>query len=260
MAMNMAPVISAKTVKIDEGVVQTVDLASTAVDPDGDPITFDLFSQNGLPTGVSINNQGVVTLDTTDFSYQTMAAGETKTFNLQYSASDGKNAPSIQTFTITVTGVNDPASISNLTPDAVSVTEDVGVDANGNLTVSGTLAPGDIDNGENFFASTAPVGAAGNFGTLSLDQFGQYTYTVNNSLAAVQALGAGETHTDTFTVKTVDGTTKDITFTIKGAADAVVLPVTANDVLAVVEDAALATVNLGSNDTIPQGVTRSMPL
>ena len=54
-------------------------------------------------------------------------------------------------------------------------------------------------------------------GTLALSANGQYTYTVANS--ATQYLGLGETKIDTFTVKTADGTTKDVTFTISGTND-----------------------------------------
>ena len=50
-----------------------------------------------------------------------------------------------------------------------------------------------------------------------------WTYTLNNSNAAVQALNAGQTLTDTFTATTVDGTAQLVTVTINGANDAAVI-------------------------------------
>jgi len=42
--------------------------------------------------------------------------------------------------------------------------------------------------------------ATGSYGTLAVTQTGAWTYTLNNSLASVQALAAGQTVTDTITV------------------------------------------------------------
>ena len=54
-----------------------------------------------------------------------------------------------------------------------------------------------------------------------------WTYTLDNSNAAVQALNVGQTLTDTFTVTTVDGTAQLVTVTINGANDAAVITGTA---------------------------------
>ena len=56
---------------------------------------------------------------------------------------------------------------------------------------------------------------------------GVWTYTLDNSNAAVQALNVGDTLTDTFTVTTVDGTAQVVTITINGANDAAVITGTA---------------------------------
>ena len=50
-----------------------------------------------------------------------------------------------------------------------------------------------------------------------------WTYTLDDSNAAVQALNAGQTLTDTFTASTVDGTAQVVTITINGANDAAVI-------------------------------------
>ena len=49
---------------------------------------------------------------------------------------------------------------------------------------------------------------------------GLWTYTLDDNNAAVQALNAGETLTDTFTATTVDATQQLVTITINGANDA----------------------------------------
>ena len=49
---------------------------------------------------------------------------------------------------------------------------------------------------------------------------GVWTYTLDNKNCAVQALDDGDTLTDTFTVKTVDGTPMVVTITIHGSNDA----------------------------------------
>ena len=53
--------------------------------------------------------------------------------------------------------------------------------------------------------STATDGASG-YGSYTLTAAGLWTYTLDNSNAAVQALNVGQTLTDTFTATTVDGT------------------------------------------------------
>ncbi|RWD96991.1 VCBS domain-containing protein, partial [Mesorhizobium sp.] len=66
-------------------------------------------------------------------------------------------------------------------------------------------------------------------GTLSINAAGEWSYALNEDDAAVQALNVGDPAlTDTITVQTSDGTTKDITITINGANDAAVI--TANGV------------------------------
>src|SRR4029078_12735016 len=57
------------------------------------------------------------------------------------------------------------------------------------------------------------------YGTYTLTATGVWTYSLDDSNAAVQALNAGETLTDRFTATTIDGTTQGVTITIDGAND-----------------------------------------
>lgn len=96
-------------------------------------------------------------------------------------------------------------------PDTGAVTEDTGV-SGGNLSTSG-----DVDY---LFFSDAGAWTAetitGAYGSeLVIDEDGVWTYTADNSNAAIQALDTGETLTEVFTVTSNNGTTT-ITITING--------------------------------------------
>ena len=58
---------------------------------------------------------------------------------------------------------------------------------------------------------------------MTIDASGNWTYTLDNANAAVQALPLGATMNDTVTVTAIDGTTHDITITITGTNDAAVI-------------------------------------
>ncbi len=84
-------------------------------------------------------------------------------------------------------------------------------------TVNGDLDATDVDNDLDGWKAVT-VGAT-QYGSYSITDRGQWTYTVNNSNAAVQALNVGTTLTDTFTAETTDGTTQVVRITINGAND-----------------------------------------
>ncbi len=172
-------------------------------------------------SGITLDaTTGLVTVDPKAADYQSLIAGEQKAIELAYTISDGKgNVSTPAKLTLTVTGVNDAAVIGAPEAGKDQVTEDVAPDANGNLVVSGKLSITDADAGQAGFSTDAPVGDAANLGALTLDASGNYVYTVNNAKPAVQALAANEVHEDKFLVKSIDGTTKTVTFKVIGAND-----------------------------------------
>ncbi len=119
-----------------------------------------------------------------------------------------------------VVGISGDATIG--VPTNADVTEDSsGTDT---LSVSGTIPVSDPEAWSallNFQVQPA----AGTLGTLLLagdgayrgTSTGQYTYFVDN--AAVQFLGAGVVHTDSFTVRAMDGTAAVVSFRITGVND-----------------------------------------
>ena len=71
--------------------------------------------------------------------------------------------------------------------------------------------------------------SASGYGSYTLDREpGVWTYTLDDSNTAVQALNAGETLIDTFTAVTTDGTQQLVTITINGRNDAAVISGAAN--------------------------------
>ncbi len=91
----------------------------------------------------------------------------------------------------------------------------------GQISTGGTLSVADSDAGQATFQ--AQPGTNGAYGTFTLAADGTWTYTANNSQAAIQQLGDGQTLTETFTVKAADGTTSSVTVTINGTNDAAVI-------------------------------------
>jgi VCBS repeat-containing protein len=111
--------------------------------------------------------------------------------------------------TVTIVGTNDVAVITGNSTGAV--TEDITLGASGQLNVS------DVDAGQSSFQAQSAT--AGTYGSFSIDATGSWAYSLNNTGANVQALAANEVATETFTVKSFDGTQKVVTLTITGTND-----------------------------------------
>ncbi|MES3009366.1 MAG: VCBS domain-containing protein, partial [Pseudomonadota bacterium] len=162
---------------------------------------------------LSINAAGDYTYTVANSAVQYLGAGDTKTDTFTVTSLDGTT----KDVNFAVNGNNDTAVIGE--PTVSGVTEDLNP-VNGDLSASGTIAISDVDQNQAGF-QTSVAGAQGNLGSLALQTDGNYTYTVANS--AVQYLGAGQTKVDSFTIKALDGTAKDVAFTIIGANDTPVL-------------------------------------
>ncbi len=129
-----------------------------------------------------------------------------------YKVSDGPRT-AIATVSITLTGVNDAATIAG--DFSGSVTED---SASGG-SASGTLVINDVDTGE---AKLVAGVLEGTYGAFTFDaETGKWTYVLNNSATATNALSEGQLVQDTLTITSLDGTaSRTIEVTIVGANDA----------------------------------------
>jgi len=161
-----------------------------------------------------------------------------------YTVSDGTDeSASTATVTLNVTAVSDAAVIGGV--DTGSVTEDMNA-VHGMLSNTGRLTISDPDTGEAMFRTGGITAGAGALGSLSITSDGVWTYTVAN--ADVQYLNAGQTKTETFTVKSADGTSHEVVITIIGINDAAVIG--GGDTGAVTEDLNVTSGNLSSTGTL----------
>src|SRR6185295_308820 len=139
--------------------------------------------------------------------YDYLKPGETTDLVVTFQASDGDATSNGWPVTLTVSGVNDAATITGDTTG--TVTEDSGVAATGKLTVT------DLDHDESHTEQATDVAAK--YGTWSVDADGNWSYKLDDSNADVNKLGAKDTLTDTFTVNSLDGSaSQSVTITIQG--------------------------------------------
>jgi len=197
--------------------VGTLNLLAGASDVDASDIlsTQNVTLVSGDDSGMSVVGDSI-TVDPSLYSY--LGDGESEVVEYSYDVVDGNGGVVSQTATITVTGVNDAAVISG---DISGTTvEDSGA------TIAGTLLAADVDNADNVFLMGSGAAA---YGTYAVDAAGEWTYTLDDSNADVDALNVGDILTDSFVVLSEDGTPQTVTITIDGANDAPVVtgPVTA---------------------------------
>src|SRR5207249_2766253 len=137
-------------------------------------------------------------LDPSDAAFQHLAQGQTTTVTVSYGISDGiATTPASVAFT--VTGTNDaPVITSAAQSGAVSEGDALPAVAR---SASGQVTFSDVDASD---THSLTVSTAATHGSASVDPDGTWHYAVADS-GAVDALAAGETMTDSFTVKVDDG-------------------------------------------------------
>jgi VCBS repeat-containing protein len=192
----------------------------TNTDVDNAPNTFTTVSAptesaRGFGTfTMTANGVWAYTIDQANHAVQALNVGDTLTDTFTVTTIDGTP----QVVTVTIHGANDAAIISGATTG--SVIED-GADRCGKPTATGMLTDTDVDNMPNRFTSVnCPTASDGGYGTFTMTADGVWTYKLDDANCAVQALDAGHTLTDTFTVTSIDGTAQVVTITIHGANDA----------------------------------------
>ncbi len=165
---------------------------------------------------------------------QSLGSGATLTETLTVQSVDGTT----QNIVITINGTNDAAVISGATTG--EVTEQ---DAS-TLNTTGSLSVTDTDSGE---ASFTAATVTGSYGSLTIDASGSWSYEADNSQTAIQALGSGDTLTETLSVQSLDGTTENVVITINGINNAAIISGTTTGTVSE-EDA--ATLNASGTLTI----------
>ncbi len=246
---NDGPVANPDTNTIAEDAVAAVtgNVLTNDTDVDtGDALTVTSTGPQTGPYGtVTIAADGAYsfTLNNGNAAVQALGVGQTLTQSFNYTISDGNGGTSISTLTITITGTNDGPTAN---ADVATIAEDTVAPVTGNVLTNDT----DVDTGE-VLTVTTTGGQAGTYGSVTIAANGAYSYTLNNANPAVQALGVGQTLTETFSYSISDGhggtSTSTLTITITGTNDG---PVANADAATIAEDTvAPVTGNLLTNDT-----------
>ena len=136
-----------------------------------------------------------------DSTFDSLNVGQSVSDTFTVKAADGTQT-SVQ---VTINGTNDAAVLSSAD---VTLAE-----TNAPLTTGGTLTITDVDSSATFQVQSNVEGTNGKF---SIDANGAWTYTANS---AFDSLNVGDSISDTFTVKSFDGTSTAVKVTINGTAD-----------------------------------------
>ena len=192
----------------------STDLLANATDVDGQvlsvsAVTFSVDGQaiSGLPAGVALNGSQL-SVNPTDRAFDSLAVGQSKTIQVNYTISDGEGGFTSASETITITGSNDVATVSSAN---ITVLES---NAASTLNASGQLVITDVDAGD---LSVRAQDVKANYGNFHINTDGSWTYTGNG---AHDELKAGQQVSDSITVTSLDGTgTGVITVTIQGSND-----------------------------------------
>ncbi|TAN53603.1 MAG: tandem-95 repeat protein, partial [Methylococcaceae bacterium] len=251
LTMNNTPPTAANgSVSSNEDTAYTFTAANFSfsdADTDASVNTFTQVQITALPSVGSLKLNGTAVTTNQEILVSDISAGKltftplsdaagTPYATFQFKVHDGAEySASAYTETLNVNSVNDGASISGTATG--QVTED------GTTTVGATLNVYDVD--DSGFQGQSNV--AGTYGTFTLASGGSWSYTLNNSAAAVQALAASDSKTDTFAAVSSDGTASQaITVTVKGANDA---PLAVADTTTALEAGGNNNGTAGSNPT-----------
>ena len=168
---------------------------------------------------------------------------------------DSKGATATRSVVINVTGVNDTPIVTNAAGAlAGSIAEagnqDDGSVVAGTATASGTLSVSDSDTGATKTWSLQGTPST-TYGAMAIvSGTGVWTYTLDNDLAATQALREGDTVTQSYTARVTDDfgayAEQTITVTINGSND---VPLAVADAASAVEAGGTANITPGSNPT-----------
>ena len=223
----------------------------------------------GTYGSLTLNADGSYTyvLDETNAAVQALRqSGDTLSESFSYEVIDTAGLSDRATLTITVEGANDAPVAVNDTATALEaggtgngtpgsdangnvLTNDTDVDAYGETKAVSAVRTGD-ENG-NGVVGTVGAGLVGQYGSLTLNSDGSYSYVIDNSNAAVQALrNNSDTLTETFTYQVTDAAglsdTATLTITVRGANDA---PVAVDDSATAVEAGGTGNGTPGSDAT-----------
>ncbi|HYD95359.1 MAG TPA: VCBS domain-containing protein, partial [Noviherbaspirillum sp.] len=165
---------------------------------------------SALGARIWITADGKVAYDTASPALQFIGNGQSVSDSFTYAIRLGNGTLSWASVTVTVTGTNDVPVIGGVS--TASVTEDASTP---NLSASGALTIADVDQNQSSFVAQSGTAGSNGYGSFTVDAAGNWTYAADNSQAAIQQLGVGQSLTDSFTVVSQDGSaSRVVTVTI----------------------------------------------
>jgi len=170
------------------------------------------YHPNSLGT-FSIGTNGKWNFALDNSKANSLDKGDTVLEEYWVKVTDNEGASTTKKVVITIKGTNDiPELDGDLTGEVFEDTK---------VSVTGLLVDGDPDADDSHIFSV--INPQGKYGELAVDVSGSWEYVLTNNHSQVQALGVGETLTDTYrvTVKDSDGekTEKNVVITIHGSND-----------------------------------------
>ena len=205
--------------------------ALSITDPDAGQAAFQTVSIRNL-TGLygvfgfnSSTGAWTYTLDNSKAATQALKGGITATDTLTVTSLDGTARAPI---TVTITGTNDMARIGGTATGVVTEAGGTNNLTKGGANATGTLSVSDADGGEAVFKAPT-TGLTGTYGTFSFSSAtGKWTYLLDDTKSATQALTSSQTVHDTLTVSSFDGSASQlIDVTVIGANDSAIITGTA---------------------------------
>ncbi len=191
----------------DSGTNVTGDLNHTDVDNPDDEWNTTVVTQGTFGTlTVSAAGAWTYAVDNANAAVDALSdVAETLIDTITVSTADGTQ----QQISVTIEGSNDDSIISG--DFSGNVIEDDGTSATGDLDHT------DVDTADADDDWSTSVNQDGQYGSLTIASDGNWTYVLDDGNVDVNALGDGETLTDSVLVETSGGTIAEITITIDGA-------------------------------------------
>lgn len=219
---NDRPTITsaARTISLTEDVTTTASGQFTATDPDvGSALTYSGSTADDFGT-FAVSRKGLWTFALKSGpAVNALAEGEEKRLVYTVTVSDGSGGTATQDVSIVVTGTNDAPRIT-AARTAGTIIED-----SRTATIAGQITATDIDRGDSIaFSAAAVTPNATDYGSLSVNAAGLWTFALRNASPAVQSLAAGETKILSYTVTATDAlgakTETTVLVTVTGTNDA----------------------------------------
>ena len=204
--------VATGSVTEDDATTANGDIDATDIDTNDAPLVYTLNTTEGTYGDIEINKDTgawTYTIDNTEAATQALNNGQTETDSFTVTVTNADNETITQTISVSVLGTDDVATIDGTTTVATgSVTEDDATTANGDIDAT------DIDTNDAPLVYTLNT-TEGTYGDIEINKdTGAWTYTIDNTEAATQALNNGQTETDSFTVTVTNADNETITQTI----------------------------------------------